>query len=44
VMTIADEINSQLAHALAGYSTESMRGCARLRACPAPNRECHLNT
>jgi CheY-like chemotaxis protein len=43
VMTIADEINSQLAHALAGYSTESMQGGARLHECPPLNGERHLN-
>jgi CheY-like chemotaxis protein len=43
VMTIADEINSQLAHALVGYSTESMQLVARLRECPPPNGERHFN-
>jgi CheY-like chemotaxis protein len=43
IMTIADEINSQLAHALAGYSTESMQRVAQLRDCPPPNGERHLS-
>jgi CheY-like chemotaxis protein len=43
VMTIADEINSQLAHALAGYSRETMQHLSRLRERPPQNGERHLN-
>ena len=43
VMTIADEINSQLAHALAGYSAESMQLVVQLRECAPQNGEHHLN-
>jgi RsbT co-antagonist protein rsbRD N-terminal domain len=42
-MTIADEINAQLAHALAGYSAESMRLVARLLECPPPHGDIHLS-
>jgi CheY-like chemotaxis protein len=43
MMAISDEIHAQLAHAVAGYSVESMQLVTRLRECSLPHGDLHLS-